>query len=113
MVTDIDASKNILIRKVLCSPMFHCFVILKIEKAAGVVEEIKAAGGRAISVPGDVTDPGFPAKLIGETIKYVTTTPRRKYDDVISGVEDKDQDKELRNPNWGFLRHRGLMWEKS
>ena len=78
MVTDIDASKNILIRKVLCSPMFHCFIILKIEKAAGVVEEIKAAGGQAISVPGDVTDPGFPAKLIGETIKYVTTPPSQE-----------------------------------
>lgn len=39
------------------------------EKAAAVVSEIKAGGGKAISVAGDVTAPEYPQKLIKETIE--------------------------------------------
>jgi 3-oxoacyl-[acyl-carrier protein] reductase len=39
-------------------------------KSKAVAEEIRKAGGQAISVSGDVTDPAFPEKLIGEAIRY-------------------------------------------
>lgn len=38
-------------------------------KAQKVVEEIKAAGGQAIAVGGDVTAEDFPKKLIGATVE--------------------------------------------
>jgi len=39
------------------------------EPANQVMEEIKAFGGEAICVPGDLTDGEFPGKLISETVK--------------------------------------------
>ncbi len=38
------------------------------EPTSSKVDEIKKAGGQAIGVPGDVTDPKFPDKLISSTI---------------------------------------------
>lgn len=38
-------------------------------KAEAVVNEIRRAGGQAIAVPGDVTAPEYPDKLLQETIK--------------------------------------------
>eukprot|EP00026_Physarum_polycephalum_P012368 Phypoly_transcript_12667.p1 GENE.Phypoly_transcript_12667~~Phypoly_transcript_12667.p1 ORF type:complete len:302 (+),score=56.17 Phypoly_transcript_12667:195-1100(+) len=38
-------------------------------KSNGVAEEIKLHGGYAISVPGDITDPAFPEKLVKATIE--------------------------------------------
>jgi 3-oxoacyl-[acyl-carrier protein] reductase len=37
------------------------------EPTAAVVESITAAGGRALGIPGDVTDPDFPAALMAKT----------------------------------------------
>jgi len=42
---------------------------LSLGKADIVAEQIKGNGGKAISVPGDVTDPNFAKKLVDETIK--------------------------------------------
>lgn len=39
------------------------------EKSDKVAKEINESGGDAISVPGDVTDPQFPEKLINATIQ--------------------------------------------
>ena len=36
------------------------------EPAEGMAAEINAGGGEAIAIPGDVTDPNFPARLLGE-----------------------------------------------
>ncbi|KAF9422653.1 hypothetical protein BGZ94_008507 [Podila epigama] len=38
-------------------------------KGKAIVAQITQAGGKAIAVSGDVTDPAFPDRLIGETIK--------------------------------------------
>lgn len=38
-------------------------------KAEAVVEEIKKAGGEAIAVAGDVTDPAFPKRVVSATIE--------------------------------------------
>lgn len=38
-------------------------------KSNGVAKQIKDLGGEALSVPGDVTDPAFPDKIVSETIK--------------------------------------------
>lgn len=40
------------------------------KKAQSVVDEIKAAGGDAIAVGGDVGADDFPAKILDATIKY-------------------------------------------
>lgn len=34
-----------------------------------VAEEVRQNGGKAIAVPGDVTDPTFAERIISETIK--------------------------------------------
>jgi len=39
------------------------------EPARAVAQEIESAGGKAIAVPGDVTDPEFPERLIAKTIE--------------------------------------------
>ena len=41
------------------------------KKAQVVVDEIKAAGGDALAVGGDVSADDFPEKVITATIKYV------------------------------------------
>lgn len=41
---------------------------LNLEPAEEVVAEIKAAGGEAIAIAGDVTDPAFPEQLLQQTI---------------------------------------------
>ncbi|PCJ51657.1 MAG: 3-oxoacyl-ACP reductase [Candidatus Hydrogenedentota bacterium] len=40
------------------------------EPTAALVDEIKDSGGDAIGIAGDVTDPAFPAKLIGGTVEH-------------------------------------------
>ncbi len=45
------------------------------KKAESVVEEIKAAGGDAIAVGGDVGADDFPQRIIDATIKYVNPYP--------------------------------------
>ncbi|KAG0048627.1 Methionine aminopeptidase 1 [Gryganskiella cystojenkinii] len=46
-------------------------VVSDLDEAKGkaVAEQIIKAGGKAIAVSGDVTDPAFPERVIGETIK--------------------------------------------
>lgn len=44
------------------------------KKAQLVVEEIKAAGGDAIAVGGDVGADDFPQRILDATIKYVVST---------------------------------------
>lgn len=38
-------------------------------KSDAVAKEIVAAGGKAISVPGDVTDPAFPETILKRTVQ--------------------------------------------
>lgn len=38
-------------------------------KGKAIAAQITQSGGKAIAVSGDVTDPAFPDRLIGETIK--------------------------------------------
>ena len=42
------------------------------KKAQLVVDEIKAAGGDAIAVGGDVSADDFPARILDATIKYAS-----------------------------------------
>ena len=44
---------------------------LEEKRAQEVVDEIKAAGGEAIAVGGDVAADDFPQRVIDATIKYV------------------------------------------
>lgn len=44
-------------------------------KAQTVVDEIKAAGGDAIAVGGDVGADDFPEKILKATIEYVSLFP--------------------------------------
>ena len=70
VVTDIDAS-TIFLSFSLSSfqAILFFFLSFSSEKALAIAEEIKADGGQAIAVPGDVTDPEYPKKLVQETIK--------------------------------------------
>lgn len=49
----------------------HVLCSLDEKKAQLVVDEIKAAGGEALAVGGDVGADDFPAKIIDATIKCV------------------------------------------
>jgi len=68
------------------------------KKSDAVANEIKASGGQAISVPGDVTDPKFPAKIIQETIKvygslnYLINNAGYTYDGMAHKIDDKQWD---------------------
>jgi 3-oxoacyl-[acyl-carrier protein] reductase len=66
VVTDLDAGK-----RALCWSVGELTEQI-VARAEGVVSEIRKAGGQAISVPGDVTAPEYPDKLLQETIKYST-----------------------------------------
>lgn len=41
-----------------------------------MVSEIKAAGGDALGVPGDVGADDFPKKIVDATVQYVAATPK-------------------------------------
>lgn len=58
----------------LSMPYFvsHVLCSLDEKKAQTVVDEIKAAGGEALAVGGDVGADDFPAKIIDATIKCVS-----------------------------------------
>ena len=58
----------------------HCASSLDEKKAQTVVDEIKAAGGDAIAVGGDVGADDFPERILKATIEYVyfsTSLPKR------------------------------------
>jgi len=65
------------------------------KKSDAIAAEIKASGGQAISVPGDVTDPKFPAKIVGETIKaygaihYLINNAGYTFDGMAHKIDDK------------------------
>jgi hypothetical protein len=44
------------------------------KRLATVVEEIKAAGGDALGVAGDVGADDFPKKIVDATVQYVVAT---------------------------------------
>jgi hypothetical protein len=48
--------------------VFNCFLFSVTAKSDKVTAEIKAKGGEAISVAGDVTDPKFPDHIVKATI---------------------------------------------
>jgi len=65
------------------------------EKSEKVAANIRALGGEAISVPGDVTDPTFPDHLVKETIKsfgaidILVNNAGYTWDGVIHRMSDK------------------------
>jgi len=65
------------------------------KKSDEVANEIKANGGEAISVPGDVTDPKFPNRIVEETIKkygsihYLVNNAGFTYDGMAHKMDDK------------------------
>jgi hypothetical protein len=54
-----------------CLPILPVVKLHSLNEAKGkaIAEQINKAGGKAISVNGDVTDPAFPDRLVEETIK--------------------------------------------
>jgi len=68
------------------------------EKAEKVAAAIRAKGGQALAVPGDVTDPQYPEHLMKETIKafgqldILVNNAGYTYDGVIHRMTDKQWD---------------------
>ncbi|KNC96395.1 uncharacterized protein SPPG_08294 [Spizellomyces punctatus DAOM BR117] len=64
-------------------------------KAESVVNEIKSTNGTAIAVPGDVTDPSYPQKLIQKTIdtfgkvNHIVNNAGFTYDGMMHRMSDK------------------------
>ncbi|KAJ3189801.1 hypothetical protein HDU85_000085 [Gaertneriomyces sp. JEL0708] len=64
-------------------------------KAQSVVDDIKASGGSAIAISGDVTDPEYPAKLIEQTvsafgkINHIVNNAGFTYDGMMHRMSDK------------------------
>lgn len=50
------------------------------KRLATVVEEIKAAGGDALGIAGDVGADDFPKKIVDATVQYVATAIRFLHD---------------------------------
>lgn len=79
-------------------------------KANAVVSAIKSAGGSAISVPGDVTDPAYPEKLIKETINafgkinIIVNNAGYTWDGVIHTMTDQQWDAMLKVHNTAPFR---------
>ncbi|KAI8967640.1 hypothetical protein BDF20DRAFT_900410 [Mycotypha africana] len=75
VVTDIDASKS-----------------------DQVAADINAAGGKAISIPGDVLDASFPERLVEETVKafgkinHIVNNAGFTYDGMLHKISDKQWD---------------------
>jgi 3-oxoacyl-[acyl-carrier protein] reductase len=53
--------------------MIVFYVSLDEKKAQAVVDEITKAGGDALPVSGDVGADDFPEKVLGATIKYISS----------------------------------------
>ncbi|KAI9311491.1 hypothetical protein BX666DRAFT_1995640 [Dichotomocladium elegans] len=68
---------------------------LDASKANEVAADINAAGGKAISVPGNVMDPEFPERLISETIKafgkinHIVNNAGYTHDGMLHKISDK------------------------
>lgn len=83
---------------------------LDASKANAVVEAIKNAGGQAISVPGDVTDPAYPDKLIKETIaafgkiNIIVNNAGYTWDGVVHTMTDQQWDAMLKVHNTAPFR---------
>ncbi|KAI9481596.1 MAG: hypothetical protein EXX96DRAFT_567344 [Benjaminiella poitrasii] len=64
-------------------------------KANQVAADINAAGLKAISIPGDITDPAFPERLIEETVKaygkinHIVNNAGFTFDGMIHKITDK------------------------
>jgi len=71
---------------------------LDAKKSTAVAEDIKKNGGTAISIPGDITDPAFPDRLIKETIaafgklNVLVNNAGYTFDGVIHKMSDKQWD---------------------
>lgn len=69
--------------------------LLHIAKSDQVAADINAAGGRAISVPGNVMDPAFPEKLVEETVKafgkinHIVNNAGYTHDGMLHKINDK------------------------
>ncbi|KAF7725726.1 hypothetical protein EC973_009444 [Apophysomyces ossiformis] len=67
-------------------------------KSDQVAADINAAGGQAISIPGDVLDPAFPERLIEGTVKafgkinHIVNNAGFTYDGMIHKISDKQWD---------------------
>jgi len=67
-------------------------------KSEKVAEEIRKAGGEAISVAGDVTDPAFPDRIVKATIEkfgylnHIVNNAGYTWDGVIQKITDKQWD---------------------
>ncbi|KAI7883901.1 NAD(P)-binding protein [Lichtheimia hyalospora FSU 10163] len=64
-------------------------------KSDQVAADINAAGGRAISVPGNVMDPAFPEKVVEETVKafgkinHIVNNAGYTHDGMLHKINDK------------------------
>ncbi|KAJ3106932.1 hypothetical protein HDU96_008053 [Phlyctochytrium bullatum] len=91
VVTDLDGGGLLL--SLLCR-VFDTFAA----KAQGVADEIKAAGGKAIAVQGDVTDPAYPEKLVKATvgafgkINHIVNNAGFTFDAMLHKMTDKAWD---------------------
>ena len=67
-------------------------------KSDQVAADINAAGGRAISVSGNVMDPAFPERLVEETVKafgklnHIVNNAGYTHDGMIHKMSDKQWD---------------------
>jgi len=75
---------------------------LDAKKSNDIANEIKKEGGQAISVPGDVTDPAFPERIIKETlsafgkINIIVNNAGYTWDGVIHNMTDEQWEAMLR-----------------
>ncbi|CEG65434.1 hypothetical protein CU097_012455 [Rhizopus azygosporus] len=67
-------------------------------KSDQVAADINAAGGKAISIPGDVLDPAFPERLVEETVKqfgkinHIVNNAGFTFDGMLHKITDKQWD---------------------
>lgn len=74
------------------------FSFFSLAKSDQVAADINAAGGKAISISGDILDPAFPERLIEETVKqfgkinHIVNNAGFTFDGMIHKITDKQWD---------------------
>lgn len=104
LLVKVPLSLSLILMLVRKSKVFVCLRIivlthphhfLHIAKSDQVAADINAAGGRAISVPGNVMDPAFPEKVVEETVKafgkinHIVNNAGYTHDGMLHKINDK------------------------